>query len=99
MLNAEADAIRVDGLMLEPLRKTGGKRCVDISQPGRPTGVKYVVESRDFAKPWAPRIREWSRANRIISTTFNAALNGEVSPRDAMTKVASEATAILPARR
>jgi multiple sugar transport system substrate-binding protein len=97
--SAEADAMRVDDLMLEPLRKSNGKRYVELKLPGLPAGMKYVIESRDFAKPWAPRIPEWSKVNGIIGTNFNAAINGELSPKDAMTKAAAEANAILPAKR
>jgi hypothetical protein len=67
--------------------------------PGLTTGTKYVIESRDFAKPWAPRIPEWSRVSSIISASFNAAVNGELSPKDAMTKATAEANALLPSRR
>jgi ABC-type glycerol-3-phosphate transport system substrate-binding protein len=98
-VSADSDGIRVDELMLEPLRKSNGKRFTDIKLPGLPTGMKYVIESRDFAKPWAPRIPEWSRVNGIISTNFNAVINGEISPKDAMTKTVAEGNAILPAKR
>lgn len=99
LVSAEADATRIDDLMLEPLRKSNAKRYVDLKLPGLPAGMKYVIESRDFAKPWAPRIPEWSRVSSIISTNFNAVVNGEMAPKDAMTKAAAEANAILPARR
>src|SRR5688500_1200355 len=99
VVNAESDGVRVDELMLQPLRKANSRGNTDLKLPGLPTGMKHVIESRDFAKPWAPRIPEWSRDNMIISTNFNAASNGDGSPRDAMTKVAAEANAILPAKR
>jgi multiple sugar transport system substrate-binding protein len=97
--SAESDALRVDELMFEPVRKSNARRYTDLKLPGLPPGMKYVVDSRQFAGPWVPRIPEWTQVARIISTHFDAAMKDQISTKDAMQKMTVEANAILSARR
>ncbi len=97
--SAEADAMRIDDLMYEPVRKSNAKRFSELKVPGLPQGWKYVVESRQFARPWIPRIPEWGDISTIISNNFNAVINGQLSSKDALLKMTAEANALLPAKR
>lgn len=97
--SAESDAMRIDDLTYEPVRKSNAKRFTEIKVPGLPQRWKYVVESRKFAHPWIPRIPEWGDISTIISTSFTAVINGQLSSRDAMLKMTNEANALLPGKR
>jgi hypothetical protein len=43
-----------------------------------------VVDSRQFAGPWVPRIPEWTQVARIINTNFDGAMKDQISTKDAM---------------
>jgi multiple sugar transport system substrate-binding protein len=97
--SAESDAMRIDDLTYEPVRKSNAKRFTDLKVPGLPQGWKYVVDSRKFAHPWIPRIPEWGDIGTIIGTNFTAAINGQLSTKDATLKMTTEANNLLPSKR
>ena len=73
-----------------PASPSGRLRAAPVPAPPRPAVRLRGAAVNDEVN---------AAVSAVIGAAFNAVINGELAPRDAMTKAAAEANALLPARR